>query len=92
MFLQWWSASRERCAQPGNLHPGLAAVGIPGRAVERLVRPGRIAEIVEIGLPRPRSVETRATAEFGRHSLEIYDILTGRMAGETPQRPLQVMP
>lgn len=54
------------------------AVFLADRVVIMSPRPGRIAKILDIDLPRPRSVETRATAEFGRYSLEIYDILTGR--------------
>ena len=54
------------------------AVFLADRVVIMSPRPGRIARILDIDLPRPRSVETRATAEFGRYSLEIYDVLTGR--------------
>ena len=54
------------------------AVFLADRVVIMSPRPGRIAKVLDIGLPRPRSVETRATAEFGRYSLEIYDVLTGR--------------
>jgi NitT/TauT family transport system ATP-binding protein len=54
------------------------AVFLADRVVIMSPRPGRIARILDIELPRPRSVETRATAEFGRYSLEIYDVLTGR--------------
>ena len=54
------------------------AVFLADRVVIMSPRPGRVARILDIDLPRPRSVETRATAEFGQYSLEIYDILTGR--------------
>lgn len=54
------------------------AVFLSDRVVVMSPRPGRIAEIIEIDLPRPRTVETRATAAFGQYSLQIYDILTGR--------------
>src|SRR5713101_1905078 len=43
-------------------------------------RPGRIARICPAGLPRPRTVEARASADFGRLALEIYDLLTARPA------------
>jgi NitT/TauT family transport system ATP-binding protein len=66
------------------------AVFLSDRVVVMSPRPGRIAEIVEIDLPRPRTVETRATAEFGALSLSIYNILTGRGA-DAPARPLQAL-
>jgi NitT/TauT family transport system ATP-binding protein len=54
------------------------AVFLADRVVVMSPRPGRIAAVIDVKLPRPRTVETRATAEFGQYSLEIYDILTGR--------------
>ena len=41
-------------------------------------RPGRVAGFCPVALRLPRSVEARASAEFGRLSLEIYDTLTAR--------------
>ena len=66
------------------------AVFLSDRVVVMSPRPGRIAEIVGIDLPRPRTVETRATADFGARSLAIYDILTGRAEGR-PAQPLQAL-
>ncbi|MGN6583481.1 MAG: ABC transporter ATP-binding protein [Rhizobiaceae bacterium] len=57
------------------------AVFLSDRVVVMSPRPGRIATIVDIDLPRPRTVETRATAEFGQYALDIYDVLTGRKSG-----------
>jgi NitT/TauT family transport system ATP-binding protein len=56
------------------------AVFLSDRIVVMSPRPGRIAGIFDVALPRPRTVETRATAEFGQYSLDIYDLLTGRQS------------
>lgn len=58
------------------------AVFLSDRVVVMSPRPGRIAEIIDIDMPRPRTVETRATSEFGQYSLQIYDILTGRTSND----------
>ena len=52
------------------------AVFLADRVVVMSPRPGRIARIFRVDLPRPRTVETRASAEFGRLSLAIYETLT----------------
>jgi NitT/TauT family transport system ATP-binding protein len=53
------------------------AVFLADRVVVVSPRPGRIARIFDVPLPRPRSVAARATAEFGALSLRIYEALTG---------------
>jgi NitT/TauT family transport system ATP-binding protein len=60
------------------------AVFLSDRVVVMTPRPGRIAKVIEIDLERPRKVETRATAQFGQYSLQIYDILTGKGPGTVP--------
>jgi len=54
------------------------AVFLADRVVVLSPRPGRVAGIHSVPLLRPRTVEARATATFGRLSLEIYEILTAR--------------
>ncbi len=52
------------------------AVFLADRVVVMSPRPGRVAAICPVALPRPRTVEARASAEFGRLSLEIHATLT----------------
>ncbi|HEX2890807.1 ABC transporter ATP-binding protein [Vineibacter terrae] len=53
------------------------AVFLSDRIVVMTPRPGRIAAVRTVGLPRPRTVEVRASAAFGQLSLEIFRTLTG---------------
>ncbi|HYE91940.1 MAG TPA: ABC transporter ATP-binding protein [Terriglobales bacterium] len=52
------------------------AVLLADRVVVMTPRPGRIAAEFKVDLPRPRSIESRGAAEFGRLNVEIYDALT----------------
>jgi len=54
------------------------AVFLADRVVVMTPRPGRVAGVCPVALPRPRTVEARATTDFGRLSLRIYDLLTAR--------------
>jgi NitT/TauT family transport system ATP-binding protein len=54
------------------------AVFLADRVVLMSPRPGRVASVTTIDLPRPRTVETRAAPRFGRYAVDIYDVLTGR--------------
>jgi NitT/TauT family transport system ATP-binding protein len=56
------------------------AVFLADRVVVLSPRPGRVAGIRPVPLSRPRTVAARASADFGRLSLEIYDTLTARSA------------
>jgi NitT/TauT family transport system ATP-binding protein len=57
------------------------AIFLSDRVVVMSPRPGRIAANLKVDLPRPRTVELRASETFGRLSLEIFRALTGRTVG-----------
>jgi NitT/TauT family transport system ATP-binding protein len=56
------------------------AVLLADRVVVMSPRPGRVAEIVEVNLPRPRSFDQEASAEFHRCSKLIRDRIYGGAA------------
>jgi NitT/TauT family transport system ATP-binding protein len=47
------------------------AVYLADRVVVMARNPGRIAEIIDIDIPRPRSLSVRQTPEFGKYTTEI---------------------
>lgn len=63
-------------------HSITEAVVLADRVVVMSPRPGRIAEIIDIGLPRPRSFETEASPEFHEASQRIRQLIWN-----TPCRP-----
>jgi len=65
-------------------HSIAEAVFLADRVVVMSPRPGRVAGIHTVPLPRPRSVETRVAPEMGRLTLEIYAELTGTLGASRP--------
>ncbi len=60
------------------------AVFLADRVVVMSPRPGRIAAVTPIDLPRPRTVRTRASPEFGRLALAIHETLAGAPVSAAP--------
>jgi len=54
------------------------AVFLADRCVVLTARPGSIAGIVAVPLPRPRTLEVMATPEFGRLTLEVRRLLSAQ--------------
>ncbi|MBI4590518.1 MAG: ABC transporter ATP-binding protein [Candidatus Rokubacteria bacterium] len=80
----WGEGNRERKTILFVTHSIPEAVFLADRVVVMTPRPGRVARIFPIPLPRPRTVETRATAEFGRCSLQVYEALQVRQTTREP--------
>lgn len=59
-------------------HSIAEAVFLADRVVVMTPRPGRVARIFDVPLPRPRTVATRAEPEFGRLALAIHQALDVR--------------
>jgi len=59
------------------------AVFLGDRVVVMSPRPGSITEIFDVQLPRPRTVVLRASPEFGKLSLTIYEKLSAMPPPET---------
>jgi NitT/TauT family transport system ATP-binding protein len=57
-------------------HSIAEAVLLSDRVVIMSPRPGRIAEVMTINLPRPRGLDMRETAEFGAYARRIRSIFT----------------
>jgi NitT/TauT family transport system ATP-binding protein len=60
------------------------AVFLADRVAVMTPRPGRIARIFDVPLPRPRTMEVRASPEFGGLTLAIYQTLNVRHPDASP--------
>ena len=67
-------------------HSIAEAVFLSTRVAVMSPRPGRIAEIVDVDLPHPRTQETREDARFFELVTEVREALHGGSGRETPVR------
>jgi NitT/TauT family transport system ATP-binding protein len=77
----WGETSGTRKTVLFVTHSIAEAVFLSDRVVVITPRPGRIAADIRIDLPRPRTVEQRASEAFGRLNLDVFRALTGRPEG-----------
>ena len=79
-LLRIWNASRKTVILV--THSIEEAVFLSDRVIVMSPRPGTVSEVVEVGLARPRTTETRAESEFVR--------LTNRLRGVFESLPAEV--
>jgi NitT/TauT family transport system ATP-binding protein len=71
----WGEAATARKTVLFVTHSIPEAVLLADRVVVMSPRPGRVARIVDVTLPRPRTPATRAAPTFGALVLEIHETL-----------------
>jgi NitT/TauT family transport system ATP-binding protein len=71
----WGEGSSARKTILFVTHSVAEAVFLADRVVVLTARPGRVARICPVDLPRPRRVDTRALPAFGRLTLELHAAL-----------------
>jgi NitT/TauT family transport system ATP-binding protein len=79
----WGQQNQSRKTIVFVTHSILEAIFLADRVVIMSPRPGCVAHVFEVALARPRTVEQRASAEFGELSLRIYQALKAAPPGET---------
>ena len=79
----WGETSASRKTILFVTHSIPEAVFLSDRVVVMSARPGRIAADIRIDLPRPRTIESRASEKFGRISLDIFKLLSNRSEATT---------
>ena len=64
------------------------AVFLGDRVAVMAARPGRIKQVLDIGLPRPRDADLRSSDEFNHYRQRVWDVLRDEVAGIAP-RPVR---
>jgi NitT/TauT family transport system ATP-binding protein len=72
----WGEGSRERKTIVFVTHSIPEAVFLADRVVVMTPRPGRLARVFDVPLPRPRTVISRAGADFGALTLAVHEALS----------------
>src|SRR5439155_21722809 len=72
----WGEGNQRRTTIVFVTHSIPEAVFLADRVVVLTPRPGRVASIVPVSLPRPRTVASRATGDFGALTFQIHESLT----------------
>jgi NitT/TauT family transport system ATP-binding protein len=72
----WGEGNQRRKTIVFVTHSIPEAVFLADRVVVLTPRPGRVASIVPVTLPRPRTVTSRASGDFGALTLQIHESLT----------------
>jgi NitT/TauT family transport system ATP-binding protein len=72
----WGEGNQHRKTIVFVTHSIAEAVFLADRVVVLTPRPGRVASIVPVPLPRPRTIASRARADFGAVTLRIHEALT----------------
>ncbi len=65
------------------------AIFLADRVIVFSARPGRVVEVLEVDLPRPRHLSIRETPEFGRYANEIRSVFSslGILRDTLPEEP-----
>jgi len=64
------------------------AVFLADRVVVFSPRPGRVADVIEVDLPRPRRLDVRETAEFGACTARIRKLFNEMGLISEPPAPM----
>jgi NitT/TauT family transport system ATP-binding protein len=75
-LMRIWSGSRKTVIFV--THSIAEAIFLSDRVIAMTARPGRIAEIITIDLPRPRDLSIINTDRFGRHAERLRSLLDAR--------------
>jgi NitT/TauT family transport system ATP-binding protein len=73
----WGEGNRDRKTIVFVTHSIPEAVFLADRVVVMTPRPGRLARVLDVPLPRPRTVPSRATSAFGALTLAVHEALQG---------------